>query len=159
MGSQERRRGLAAAVVVVILLGMVLREAGAFDFSLHSTTTTHNFTAGTSHPPAASDRGLEVELVDGSVTQHHVVHRASTEPPLSVKAEVTRFDLSGFYWLPLLKSAECSYEVQITSADGSVKGSIAGRIERKAFGLHSVRGFREGLHEELSKKVMSCLSQ
>jgi hypothetical protein len=157
--SDNRRRlwiGLGTALVVLVLF---LRELGAFDFTLHFSSSEHNNVQSGKRPSVPSSRALEVDLVVGGETQHQSVMRGTAGAPLHVRAEVTRFDLQGAYWSPLWKTGRCSYEVKFTSKDVSASGVVAGTIDRRTFGLCPARGFREALLDEVRQHAMFALTQ
>ena len=106
-----------------------------------------------------ADSNLKVELRDGDFTALHHFFRSSSEDPLDVLVEITRFELTGLYWTPLWKSGQCAYEVRITSADPEVNGTLTGSIEKQAYGLYSAHSYRASLHEAVRETALEAIEE
>jgi len=97
-----------------------------------------------------------VTVNDASELDGHSVRAAVSQGGDDFRGEITEFELSGPYWLPLIKSGELAYKARITR-NGEVVGDASGTMTLKVWGLCSVYEFRKQAHEAVEKNLHASI--
>lgn len=176
-----RRARILGTILLALVLVTAARELGGMDFQFEKSFTTgtnmvmikgrdrlaQNFRIGfvddgerqlgfiSQTSEDASTSTWTEHWIDGDEQELDPAFQAGEEP--TVAARVTRFDITGCTWTPLVKWAHVEFTVYITSADSEVAGLIDGTVERKSLGLISSRRFRAGLREAVRDKLVGTL--
>lgn len=76
----------------------------------------------------------------------------------TVRAEITRLETSGMYWVPLIKNGRADFKVVVSSSDDSVHGEFEGHVELEVRGFCSAYSFRSEIHDQVFDLIRRTIS-
>jgi hypothetical protein len=153
---QRRHVVLAATLAAAVL---VLREAGAFGLSLNKSSAHTSF-EGTFHRPEPGDErdtGSKITIVDAALARPAVLADVPGRVTQYV-AEITEYDLDGWYWLPLWKQGSCTYRARILRDNVEV-ADAEGRVSLKVFGLCAARVYRAKIRNQVDQRLRQYIEK
>jgi hypothetical protein len=141
-----------------LLVGCVVaREAGLVDLELQAHSSTKTSTKTLQGADALHGPDVHIVYVDGEQRDVHYINSGGKEP-LDVTVQVVRYELSGWTWTPLYKRAKVEYEIEITTPDPGIGGSVSGTIETTSRGLISHRAFCQALRESVRAEARAAMA-
>jgi hypothetical protein len=143
-------------LVVLPIVLVIVRELGVVDFHIETRNSAQTHSMVLQGQDEMRARDLRIEYVDDERRDVHLVSRGGE--PLDVTVRMTRYDLSGRTWTPLFKQGRVEYELEITTTDPAIGGTLSGTIERSSRGLLSHRAFCAGLREDVRATLLQALA-
>ena len=141
------------------------REAGFVEFHSYVTVSRAEHVSHLTRSEALSVRLAERSSESGQavVTRTHregqrfEVIRTQGEDSIVLTANLEPLELSGPYWLPLIKKGSCSWRAEVEGMDGELSGAIHGTIEFTLKGTCSLRHLQEWLMDQALDSVSESL--
>jgi hypothetical protein len=147
---------ILAAVLGVLVALTVVRETGMVTIELDRHGLTYQVGANLTDKERLDAANLEVSL-QGEGFLHTGTFQRGAPETLQVTARFTHLDVDGWTWVPLYKRATVHFEVEITTSEPSIGGSVEGSMEVSSLGPRSRRAFLDHIDGEVHSLVLQQL--
>jgi len=141
-------------ISIAVLVGfLTVREFGVLDWHLSRSEQTQEYALIWTDYPALRPPGWGtwVRFEDPAVHEPPIDTRE--DYVVTICAYVTKFEMEGLYWLPLVKRGGVTYEATILAPDGTELGTLTGSITLKVTGSSSTRHFRSRLRRSVEETI------
>jgi len=156
----KTKSGITLIVLVALLLG---REGGAVGLDFYGKKAASFL---------RTEALIKIEFDGASVTRSTIILYGNDDlswigalgeivfPPRgpTVRAEITRLETSGMYWMPLIKNGRAEFKVDVSSSDDSVHGEFEGHVELEVRGFCSAYSFRSEIHDQVFDLIRRTIS-
>lgn len=147
---------LGLAVFVGLL---VVREFGVIDWHYAQSEMTHETTTHWRQVEGFDPPGWGLRIREADPSIHELPLHTHEDYIVKIDAYITKYELTGRYWTPLLKTANVVWETTVLAPDGSQLGTLKGTINLEQVGTSPIHRLRKELRTMVEEMISDTVTE